>query len=164
MAPINKRPRSRTWSVLGDVRKKPSEYEVVTGKFQYHFRKEPAPFELDPHTPVNTWYLRYREGSAFQAESWEGLRDPRQLNYRRYVKQQHEGETYLENLLDEFERQNHDAQLDPGWVKVLERFYIPSRYPLHIMQMSGLYLGQMAPSAYIGNAAFFQAGDELRAL
>src|ERR1700753_775001 len=155
MAPINKSQRPRTWSVLGDVRKKPSEYEVVTGKFHYHFRKEPAPFELDPHTPINTWYLRYREGSALQAEDWEGMRDPQQLNYRRYIKQQHEREAYLENLLDEFERQDHDAQLDPTWVKVLEKFYIPSRYPLHVMQMSGLYLGQTAPSSYISNSAVF---------
>jgi len=136
----------------------------VTGQIHYHFRRDPAPFELDPHTPINEWYLKYRENSAFQAASWEGVRDPHQLNYRRYVKQQHDNETYIENLIDEFERQDHDAHLASGWVKILERFYIPARYALHVLQMSSLYLGQMAPSAYIANPAFFQAGDELRAL
>lgn len=160
----NKRPRPQTWSLLSNVRKKPSEYEIVSSKIHYHFRRDPAPFELNPHTPINEWYLRYREHSPLQAADWEGARDPQQLTYRRYIKQQHESETYIENLIDEFERQDHDAHLDPGWVKVLERLYIPTRYPLHVLQMSSLYLGQMAPSAFLSNVAFFQASDELRAL
>ena len=40
----------KTWSLLGDVRRKPSPYEVTAARFHYHFRKEPAPFELDPGT------------------------------------------------------------------------------------------------------------------
>ena len=35
----------KTWSLLGDVKKVPSTYEVVTSKFHYHFRREPAPFD-----------------------------------------------------------------------------------------------------------------------
>ena len=162
MAVIRKNPRPKTWSLLGDVRKKPSEYEVVTGKFLYHFRRQPSPFELDPHTPINEWYLKYREGSAFQVTDWEEFRDPHRLTYRRYVQLQHEREIYTENLIDQFERHDADAQLNMDWVKVLEKFFIPSRFPIHVLQMSSLYLAQMAPSAYISNAAFFQAGDELR--
>jgi hypothetical protein len=162
MTVIRKNPRPKTWSILGDVRKKPDEYEIVTGKNLYHFRRQPSPFELDPHTPINEWYLKYREGSPFQVTDWEGFRDPHRLTYRRYVQLQHEHEIYIENLVDQFERHDADAHLNSDWVKVLEKFYIPSRFPLHVLQMSSLYLAQMAPSAYISNVAFLQAADELR--
>jgi len=162
MTVIQKNQRSKTWSLLGDVRKKPSEYEVVTSKFLTNFRRQPAPFELDPHTPINEWYLKYREGSAFQVTDWEGFRDPYRLTYRRYIQMQHEREIYIENLVDNFELHNADAQLHTDWIKVMEKFFIPSRFPIHVLQMSSLYLAQMAPSAFISNPAFCQAGDELR--
>jgi toluene monooxygenase system protein E len=47
---------------------------------------------------------------------------------------------------------------------VLERIYVSARFVFHVLQITSLYVGQLAPSAYITNAAFFQAGDELRAL
>lgn len=158
----SKRQHPKTWSVLGDVRRKPSEYEVVTSNFHYHFRRSPAPFELDPNTPLNQWYLRYREGSPLQMESWEQFHDPHQFAYRHYVKHQDERETYIDNLVDQFEQRNADAQLDVDWVKTLETLYIPSRYALHVLQMVALYVGQMAPTSAIANAAYFQAADELR--
>jgi hypothetical protein len=77
---------------------------------------------------------------------------------------QHEREIYIESLIDNFELHNADAQLSTAWVKVMEKFYIPSRFPLHVWQMSSLYLAQMAPSSFIANAAFCQAGDELRCI
>jgi toluene monooxygenase system protein E len=147
---------------LGDVRKKPSEYEVVTARLHYHYGRQPSPFEIDPHTPINAWYLRYREGSPLQADDWEGFRDPHQLTYRVYVQRQDERETYLSNLVDEFERRNHDASLQEDWVQVLERLYLPARFPMHTLQMTALYMAQMAPASFMTNAAYFQAADELR--
>lgn len=162
MRVVRGREPSKTWSLLGDVRKKPSEYEVVTAKLHYHYRRQPAPFELDPNTPINAWYQRYREGSALQADSWEGFRDPHQLTYRAYVEQQAAREAYLDSLVDEFELHNHDASLQREWVDVLDRLYLPTRFPIHAFQMTALYVGQMAPSSFITNAAYFQAADELR--
>ena len=162
MARVRWREPAKTWSLLGDVHKKPSEYEVVTTKLHYHYRRQPAPFELDPTTPINAWYLRYREGSPFQTASWEGFRDPHELTYQLYVQRQSEREAYLENLVDEFERRNHDARLQTDWVRVLDQLYLPARFPMHALQMSGLYEAQMAPSSFITNAAYFQAADELR--
>lgn len=156
--------RLKTWSVLGDTRRKPTEYEVVTGRFHYHFNRKPAPFDLDPNSAINQWYLRHREGSPLQAEDWEGFRDPAALNYRRYIALQHDREVYAEGVVDHYETLDHDAGLDPSWVAVLGRIYVPARFVHHVLQLSALYLGQMAPSAYITNAAFFQAADELRAL
>jgi signal transduction histidine kinase len=162
MRVVRAREPAKTWSLLGDVRNKPSEYEIVTAKLHYHYRHQPAPFELDPNTPINTWYHRYREGSALQADSWEGFRDPHQLTYRAYVEQQAARESYLDNLVDEFERHNHDASLKREWVDELDRLYLPTRFPIHAFQMTALYVGQMAPSSFITNAAYFQAADELR--
>jgi hypothetical protein len=156
--------RLKTWSVLGDTRRKPTEYEVVTGGFHYHFNRKPAPFDLDPNSAINQWYLKNREGSPLQADDWEGFRDPAALNYRRYIALQHDREVYAEGVVDHYETLDHDAKLDPAWVAVLGRIYVPARFAQHVLQITALYLGQMAPSAYITNAAFFQAADELRAL
>ncbi|OBI12434.1 toluene hydroxylase [Mycobacterium sp. E2327] len=156
--------RLKTWSILGDTRRKPTEYETVTGHFHYHFNRKPAPFDLDPDSPINRWYVRHREGSPLRAGDWDGFRDPAALNYRRYVALQHDREIYAEGVVDHYESLDHDDQLDPAWVSVLERLYLPARFALHVLQITGLYVGQLAPSAYITNAAFFQAADELRAL
>lgn len=156
--------RLKTWSIAGDARRRPTEYEIVTGGFHYHFNRKPAPFDLDPNTAINRWYLEHREGSALQADDWEGFRDPAALNYRRYIALQHDREIYAEGLVDHYEALDHDEHLEPEWVAVLERLYVPARFAFHVLQITGLYLGQLAPSAYITNAAFFQAADELRAL
>jgi hypothetical protein len=162
MAIVRRREPAKTWSLLGDVRRKPSEYEVVTTKLHFHYGRQPAPFELDPNTPINAWYLQYREGSPLQTDAWEGFRDPHQLTYHVYVQRQAEREAYLDNLVDEFERRNHDASLQGDWVQVLDRLYLPARFPMHALQMAALYMAQMAPSSFITNAAYFQAADELR--
>jgi toluene monooxygenase system protein E len=159
---VRKREPAKTWSLLGQARKKPTEYEVVTAHLHYHYGRQPAPFELDPNTPINTWYRTYREGSRLQTDDWEGFRDPHHLTYHSYVERQAARETYLENLVDEFERREHDGRLERHWVQSLDRLYIPARFPMHALQMTALYIGQMAPSSFITNAAYFQAADELR--
>jgi toluene monooxygenase system protein E len=156
--------RLKTWSIVGDSRRKPTEYEIVTGHFHYHFNRKPAPFDLDPDSAINRWYLKHREGSPLRADDWEGFRDPAALNYRRYIALQHDREIYAEGVVDHYEALDHDEQLDPAWVTVLKRVYVPARFVYHVLQITGLYLGQLAPSAYITNAAFFQAADELRAV
>lgn len=152
----------KTWSLLGDVRRKPSPYEVTAARFHYHFRREPAPFELDPGMPLNTWYLTYREGSPFQVEDWEGFRDPHKLTYKDYVALQHDRETYVDLLIDTHEAARSVTRLHAAWVATLRELFVPLRFPLHVLQMTGLYVGQMAPSAFITNAAHFSAADEMR--
>ena len=96
--------RLRTWSIAGDSRRKPTEYEVVTGNFHYHFNRKPAPFDLDPDSAINRWYLKHREGSPLQAQDWEGFRDPAALNYRRYIALQHDREVYAEGVRGCYEK------------------------------------------------------------
>ncbi|GEL19436.1 toluene hydroxylase [Pseudonocardia asaccharolytica] len=156
------RRRARTWSLLGDVRRKVTPYEAVTAKFHYHFRRDPAPFELDPEMSLNRWYLRHRENSPFQVDDWEDFRDPFKLTYKDYVSLQHERELYLDGLVDQYEVADVTARLDEGWVETLRRLFVPLRFPLHALQMISLYVGQMAPSSFITNPASFQAADEMR--
>ncbi|WP_445009304.1 hypothetical protein [Rhodococcus zopfii] len=156
------RRKQRTWSQFGEVKRKPTPYEAVTGKFHYHFRREPAPFELDPTTPINTWYLNNREGSPLQVEDWEAFRDPYKLTYRDYVAMQHEREIFVDSLVDRSEASGLVDGLDPAWVATLADVLVPMRFPIHALQMVSLYVGQMAPSSYITNCAHFQAADEMR--
>jgi len=162
MAKARRREPAKTWSLFGDVRRKPTEYEVVTAKLHYHYGRQPAPFELDPNTPINTWYLKYREGSPLHTDDWEGFRDPHQLTYQVYVQRQAERESHVDSLVVDFERRNHDASLQTEWVRLLKRLYLPARFPMHALQMTGLYMAQLAPSSFIANAGYFQAADELR--
>lgn len=157
-----KRKPPKTWSLLGDVKRRPSTYEVTAAKFNYHFRREPAPFEMDPGAPINRWYLANREGSLFNVEDWEGFRDPARLTYSDYVMVQHDRETYLDAVIDHHEEADSVAALDPAWVEALTRIAVPLRFPLHILQMTALYVAQMAPSAFIINCSNFQAADEMR--
>lgn len=153
---------TKTWSLLGDVKRKPSPYEAVTAKFHYHFRRDPAPFEMDPETPINKWYLRNREGSPLMLEDWEQFRDPHKLTYKDYVATQRDRETYVDGLIDQAEATHAARDLSAGWVATLRDLFVPLRFPLHALQMTALYVGQMAPSSFITNCAYFQASDELR--
>jgi len=159
---VTQRKPPKTWSLLGDVKRRPSVYEATAAKFVYHFRREPAPFEMDPAAPINQWYLQYREGSPFNVGDWEGFRDPAKLTYSDYVILQHDRETYLDLLIDHHEAAASVAALDPAWVDTLTRLLVPLRFPLHVLQMTATYVAQMAPSAYIVNCANFQSADELR--
>lgn len=157
-----KRTKPKTWSLLGDVRRKPTDYEVVTYKFLNHFRQTPAPFEISPSDPINQWYLRYREGSPLQVEDWESFRDPHRLTYRQYTLLQHDRETYLDLLIDEHESKASLEDMSPEWVRTLHTLIIPMRFPLHVLQMASSYVSQMAPTAFVVNCATFQAADEMR--
>lgn len=156
------RQRPKTWSLFGDVKRRPSVYEATAGKFAYHFRRDPAPFEMAPDAPFNQFYLQHREGSPFNVDDWEGFRDPAKLTYSDYVSLQHDRETYLDVLTDHHEEAESASALDPGWVATLRAAFVPLRFPLHVLQMASLYVAQMGPSAYIINCANFQAADELR--
>jgi toluene monooxygenase system protein E len=153
----------RTWSGFGQIRRKPSEYEIVTHDANYTTRKNrTAALEGNPTTPVNMWYLTYRDNSPLSAEDWNGFRDPDEITYRKYVTMQDEQETVVEGILDEFGKVNHDASLSPQWVQVLATVFTPMRYPNHVLQMLQAYLGQVAPTSYITNCAAFAAADHLR--
>ena len=155
--------KQRTWSAFGDVRRMPTEYEIVTHDTNWTLREgRKAALEQNPSSPANLWFLTYREGSALQVASWEGFKDPDALTYRRYVAMQHREESAVEGLLDKYSDDGHDRTLTPGWAQTLQMLFTATRFSLHAAQQVEAYLGFMSPSPYIMNAAAFATADLLR--
>ena len=107
------RPR-RTFSAFGDVRKMPSEYEIVTHGQNWTMRENrPSAFEQNPSSPANLWFLTYRDQSPLQAENWEQFRDPDSLTYRMYVNAQAESESKVHGVLEEYALLGSDTTFAP---------------------------------------------------
>jgi len=156
------RPR-RTFSAFGDVRRMPSEYEIVTHAQNWTLRQNrAAAFEQNPSSPANLWFLTYRDNTPLQATDWDAFRDPDKLTYRAYVNLQSDAETRVGGVLEAHADAGADAALDPVAVALLGLLFTPSRYLCHGFQQVEAYIGFMAPSSYITNAAGLATADFLR--
>ena len=156
------RPR-RTFSAFGDVRRMPSEYEIVTHAQNWTLRQgRLAAFEQNPSSPANLWFLTYRDNSPLQAEDWEQYRDPDALTYKTYVTMQSEAEAKVQGVLEAHAEAGSDGSLSEGSVALLGQLFTPSRYLCHGFQQAEAYVGYVAPSSYITNAAGFSTADFLR--
>ena len=155
--------RRRTWSDFGDLRRIPSDYEIVTHNTNWTVRKvRAAALEGNPSSPANLWFLTYRDRSPLQVEDWTSFRDPDQLTYRRYVTLQNDQETIVASILEKYAESGHDNTHSPSWRRCLAMLFAPTRYPAHAFQMAYSYLAHMSPSSYISNCAAFAAADMLR--
>ncbi|HVZ71429.1 MAG TPA: toluene hydroxylase [Polyangia bacterium] len=153
----------RTWSAFGDLRRIPSEYEIVTHDTNYTARRgRTAALEQNPSSAANLWFLTYRDKSPLRAESWLEFRDPDEVTYRSYVTAQARHESFVAGILDEYATAGSDRRLGAAWCETLAALFTPARFPWHGLQMCAAYLGQMAPSSYITNCAAFAAADLLR--
>ena len=156
------RPR-RTFSVFGDVRRMPSEYEIVTHGQNWTVRQNrTSTFEQNPSSAANLWFLTYRDNSPLRAENWDAFRDPDALTYRGYVNLQADAEAKVRGALETHAGAGADASLVDGSVALLGHVFTPSRYLCHGFQQVEAYIGYMAPSSYITNAAGFATADFLR--
>ena len=157
--PAGRPPGRKTYTRLTTGRRVPSEYELVSTGLHYSY---PERFELPDTNPVVAWYHRYREGSALRARDWERFSDPRRTTYRGYTQLQDSREDVVDGLLREVDETGYDRDLDEGWVRFLDRWYCPLRFPAHGLQMLAAYVAQLAPASRITNCAAFQSADELR--
>src|ERR1700761_7394134 len=157
--PTGPPPGRKTYTRLAAGRRIPTEYELVSTDLHYNYPKR---FELTAANPVVAWYYRYREGSALQARDWEQFSDPRRTTYRGYTQLQDGLEDVIDGLLREIDDTGYDRDLDREWVRFLDRWYAPLRFPVHGLQMLAAYVAQMAPASRITNCAAFQSADELR--
>src|ERR1700734_3119968 len=157
--PAGRPPGRKTYTRLAAGRRVPLEYELVSTDLHYN---HPMRFELPAANPVVAWYYRYREGSALRARDWERFADPRRTTYRAYTVLQDGREDVIDGLLREVDDTGYDRNLDQEWVRFLDRWYSPLRFPVHGLQMLAAYVAQMAPASRITNCAAFQAADELR--
>jgi toluene monooxygenase system protein E len=157
--PPDRPPGRKTYTRLATGRRIPTEYELMSTDLHYNY---PRRFELPASNPVIDWYYRNREGSALQARDWDQFADPRSTTYRIYTQLQDGREDVVDGLLREIDETEYDARLDDEWVRFLDRWYSPLRFPVHGLQMLAAYVAQMAPSSRITNCASFQMGDEMR--
>ena len=152
----------KTWSHLAARRRKPSEYEIVGANLHYNDRDPNAPYELDPNMFMNTWYKKNTFGTLLKHADWNAFRDPDEVVYRTYNMMQDGQETYVFGVLDQFNKREHDSSLDPRWAGTLARYYTPSRYLFHTLQMASAYVGQVSPASTITSCNYFQMADSLR--
>jgi toluene monooxygenase system protein E len=151
----------KTWSHLARNRRRPTEYEIVSTNMLWS-TDEPAPWAQGPDIPMTKWYVKYRNNSPLQHDNWNDFRDPDQLVYRTYTILQDRHETFVDGLLDDYNKNEHDLTLSAEWVSTLARFYTPLRYLLHSVQMSAAYLVSMSPASTIENCFMFESADQLR--
>jgi len=147
----------RTYWHLEPLRRKPTDYDVVTSRLLYYPERG---FEVD--LPIGAWYARHQRGSPLRVNDWDGFRDPRETTYTRYTELQKAQEIYVDGLLESIEMTGHDQRLHPEWVALLDRVLAPLRYPVHALQMAAAYVASMAPGGRIVVAAALQAADEIR--
>lgn len=162
-APAPRQRKLRTFSAFGDVRRLPSEYEIVTHAQNWNTRAGKASvFEQNPSSPGNLWFLTYRENSPFQADNWEGFRDPDQIAYRSYVNLQASEQTKLDGVLESYGNTGADNTLPQEQVAMLGSLFTPSRYLMHGFQQAEAYVGFIGPSSYVTSAAGYANADFLR--
>ena len=159
MIPRDRPPGRKTYTRLTTGRRIPTEYELMSTDLHYNY---PRRFELPAGNPVVDWYYRNREGSSLQARDWDQFADPRSTTYRIYTQLQDGREDVVDGLLREIDETEYDARLDDEWVRFLDRWYSPLRFPVHGLQMLAAYVAQMAPASRVTNCAAFQSADELR--
>ncbi|MGD9537267.1 MAG: aromatic/alkene monooxygenase hydroxylase subunit beta [Alphaproteobacteria bacterium] len=152
----------RTFSHLARMKRRPSEYEIVSTNLIWSKDDPKAPWAMSPSVPLSQWYIKYRNESPLKHDDWDAFRDPDQLVYRTYNMVQDGQESYVDGLLNDHARNEHDKGLSEAWLKTLVRLYTPGRYLVHAAQMGSAYLVQLAQSSTIENCAMFQAADQLR--
>lgn len=158
---VKARPRRlRTWSAFGELGRRPTEYEILTHGMNHTIG--PTPLELGPDVLGNRWLRKHRDAMELHVPDWNAFRDPDAVTYGGYVAMQDDQETYVEGLLERFDRADHDARLGDAALAYLGLTVTPCRYLAHGQQMLSAYLQQLAPSSYVANCATFQTADQLR--
>ncbi|MDF3320042.1 isoprene monooxygenase oxygenase subunit beta [Rhodococcus sp. C3V] len=161
----SKAPRSRsrglkTWSAFGNLGRRPTEYEVLTHNMNH--TTGTVPLEMGPDVHGNVWLREHRDSMQLTVDDWDAFRDPDTVTYGSYVADQDDQETYVENLIAQFDIDGSDEMLSNEALTLLLRASTPTRYVAHSQQMLSAYVQQLAMSSYVGNCAAFQTADQLR--
>lgn len=152
----------KTFSHLAKQKRRPSEYEIVSTNLIWSTADPKAPWAMSPDVPLSQWYIKHRNQSPLRHDDWNAFRDPEQMVYRTYNMLQDGQESYVDGLLDDHAKNEHDKGLSRLWLDTLLTLYTPGRYLMHTVQMSSAYLVQLAHASTVENCAMFQAADQLR--
>jgi toluene monooxygenase system protein E len=155
--------KQRTFSAFGDVRRLPSEYEIVSNAQNWNTRDgKKAVFEQNPSSPGNLWFMTYRERSPLTADSWEGFRDPDKVSYKAYVTLQADAQSKIDGILENYGDAHADDALPDAQVEMLGAAFTPQRFLAHGFQQAMAYVGFIAPASTITSAAGYANADFLR--
>jgi toluene monooxygenase system protein E len=152
----------KTWSHLAARRRRPTEYETVSTNLLWSTSDPERPWAMGQAIAMTGWFKKYRNQSPLVHPDWDGFRDPDQLIYRNYTLIQDGQEAFVDGLLTEHDRNDHDLSLPRPWLEALATHWAPGRYLVHALQMSSNYLVALAPASTIVNCFMLQAGDQLR--
>jgi toluene monooxygenase system protein E len=144
----------KTYSHLLSARRVPTDYELVSSGLRYASQLSTV------RTPARDFQARYP--LSLTCSRWDAFCDPRETTYSSYVSERRDQENYLERVIASHADSDYEAELDAEWIALLERAFVPLRYPCHGLHMLSAYIAQAAPSGRISIAATFQTGDELR--
>ena len=122
-----------------------------------------TPLDMGPDVHGNLWLKKYRNNISLKVSDWDRFRDPDRVTYDSYVKMQDEQETYIDNLLISYTK---DDSIDERFQAIASNFspmhshladisFMPSKWSPPISS-------NLAPSSYVGNCAAFQVADQLR--
>src|SRR5437660_8858875 len=125
-APRSRQRALKTWSAFGNLGRRPTEYEILTHNLNH--TTGAVPLEMGPNVHGNVWLREHRDSIKLTAADWDAFRDPDAVTYRTYVAGQDDQETYVEGLLEQFDRDGHDRSLSPAALDLLARALTPSRY------------------------------------
>lgn len=150
----------KTWSRFGNLGRRPTEYEILTHNMNH--TTGPVPLEMGPDVHGNVWLRKHRDSMQLVVEDWDAFRDPDAMTYGTYVARQDDQETYVENLIEQFDSAGYDEALSQEALTLLSTAFTPTRYVAHCQQMLSAYVQQLAISSYVANCAAFQTADQLR--
>jgi toluene monooxygenase system protein E len=148
----------KTWSALGNLGRRPTEYEILT----HNLNHTVDGLEMGPDSNYNDWLREYRDSGQLRVADWDAFRDPDAQTYGTYVLEQDNQETYVEGLLEQADRDSYDNGLSADALRLFANAVAPSRYLSHGLQMLSAYVQQLAFSSYVANCAVFQTADQLR--
>jgi toluene monooxygenase system protein E len=147
----------RTYWHLADLPRRPTDYDVTSGRLNYHVERGAA-----VRTPAGAWAEARRAACPLRVRDWDRFHDPRETTYARYVALQREQEIYVDGVCRWMDEGDHDRRLAPAWLATLGDALGPLPYVGHGLQMIACQIGHLAPSGRLAIAAGLQAADELR--
>ena len=145
----------------GGARRPGSDYDFVTHDLDRAVR--PGRGDSSAGESGSAEHPGLPGASSLYCKQWQGFRDPEELTYGRYVMLQDEAETVVLGVLAHYDSVAHDSCLDPEWLDTLGVLFAPLRYPLYGLQQVESFLGLVAPTSNVVNAAAFATTDLMRA-
>ena len=61
----------RTFSHLAKLKRRPSEYEIVSTNLLWSKSDPKAPWAMSPSVPLSQWYIKYRNESPLTHDDWD---------------------------------------------------------------------------------------------